>query len=262
MLTTATRGMATMFGNAAAKEATCHSDDRRCDAGTKSLPQSCIDSNPTPIVTRLNTTTNTVSLSSCTEIDAPVVETIRDGIMTAAESREMRVIASLLNMGRSRGRFAAVAPMAATITSLATTPKARSSTSASIIAPICAFYCASEMRSRGDGVWAFAVLGETGQCSNGKGCCCCNRCKFRHRVQDQAPVSYCRQRGSVCAAPRHCELCTEQIERFEKVASYLARAAHSVPSDGCCPGPYALQDVRVRPFQQLRSWTRAAHRDR
>lgn len=45
--------------------------------------------------------------------------------MTAAESLEMRVIASLLNMGRSRGRFAAVAPTAATITNLATTPNAR-----------------------------------------------------------------------------------------------------------------------------------------
>ena len=116
-----------MFGNAAAKEATCHSDDRRCDAGTKSLPQSCIDSNPTPIVTSENTTTSTVSLSSCTEIDAPVVETINDGIMTAAESLEMRVIASLASMTRSRGRVAAVAPTAATITNFATTPKARSS---------------------------------------------------------------------------------------------------------------------------------------
>ena len=121
-----------MFGNAAAKDATCHSDDRRCGAGTKSRPQSCIDSNPTPIVTSENTTTSTVSLSSCAEIDAPVVETIRDGIMTAAESRETRVIASLLNMGRSRGRFAAVAPIAATITNFATTPNARSSISPSM----------------------------------------------------------------------------------------------------------------------------------
>ena len=52
--------------------------------------------------------------------------------MTAAESLEMRVIASLLNMGRSRGRFAAVAPTAATMTSLATTPNARISISPSM----------------------------------------------------------------------------------------------------------------------------------
>merc|ERR1711965_1250890 len=129
MDTTATKGIATMFGNAAAKLATCHSDDRRCGAGTKSLPQSCIDSNPTPIVTSENTTTNTVSLSSFALIDAPVVETISDGIMTAADSLEMRVIASFESITRSRGRFAAVAPTAATITNLATTPNARSRTS-------------------------------------------------------------------------------------------------------------------------------------
>ena len=52
--------------------------------------------------------------------------------MTAAESLEMRVIASFESMTRSRGRFAAVAPTAATMTSLATTPKARISISPSM----------------------------------------------------------------------------------------------------------------------------------
>ena len=52
--------------------------------------------------------------------------------MTAAESLEMRVIASFESMTRSRGRFAAVAPTAATITSLATTPNARISISPSM----------------------------------------------------------------------------------------------------------------------------------
>ena len=178
MDTTATKGMATMFGNAAAKDATCHSDDRRCAAGTKSLPQSCIDSNPTPIVTSENTTTNTVSLSSFTLIDAPVVETIREGIMTAADSLEMRVIASLLNMGRSLGRFAAVAPIAATITNFATTPNARSSISPSM-SPIVR---RAAMNARTD----------TATCKS----------------IDEAPVGYYCSNGAALAPRRHCESCT------------------------------------------------------
>ena len=148
-----------MFGNAAAKEATCHSDDRRCGAGTKRRPQTHIAPSPMPIVTRLNMTTSTVSLSNLIDMLAPVVEIMRHGIlcvngstvsaprhqrwrevwqlalvehMTAAESLEMRVIASFESMTRSRGRFAAVAPTAATMTSLATTPNASSSISPSM----------------------------------------------------------------------------------------------------------------------------------
>ena len=82
----------------------------------------------------------------------------------------------------------------------------------------------------------------------------------RAKSIDAAPVGYFCSNGAALAPRRHCELClhlsTEQIERFEKVAIYLVRAAHSVPSDACCLGPHALQDVRVRPFQQLRSWTK------
>ena len=151
-----------MFGNAAANDATCHSEDRRCGAGTKRRPQTHIAPSPMPIVTRLNTTTSTVSLSNVIDMLAPVVEIMRHGIlcvngstvsaprhqrsarwrevwqlalaehMTAAESLEMRVIASLESMTRPRGRFAAVAPTAATMTSLATTPKARISISPSM----------------------------------------------------------------------------------------------------------------------------------
>ena len=60
-----------------------------------------------------------------------------------------------------------------------------------------------------------------------------------------------RARTAICA----CTL-KQQVRAASKVATHLLRAAHPVPSDAYCLGPYALQDVRVRPFQQLRSWTK------
>ena len=97
MLTTATRGMATMFGNAAAREATCHNDDRRCARGTKRRPQTHIAPSPMPIVTRLNTTTSTVSLSNLIDMLAPVVEIMRHGILcvigsTVSAPRHQRLL--------------------------------------------------------------------------------------------------------------------------------------------------------------------------
>ena len=101
--------------------------------------------------------------------------------MTAAESLEMRVIASLLNMGRSRGRFAAVAPTAATMTSLATTPKARISISPS-------------MRP---------MVGSAFACTSTWGCTKCKGCKELHALIrpraksiNEAPVGYTAGNGA------------------------------------------------------------------
>ena len=70
-----------------------------------------------------------------------------------------------------------------------------------------------------------------------------------------------QQRGSVLCGtgvalrfvPAH--TLKQQVRGATTVDIYLARAAHPTPSDvyylSC-----ALQDVRVRPFQQLRSWTK------
>ena len=66
-------------------------------------------------------------------------------------------------------------------------------------------------------------------------------------------MSYCRQRGSdLCGTARALRLCLHTLKQLvraaTKVAIYLVHAAHSAPSDGCWLGPYASQDVRVRPF--------------
>ena len=125
--------------------------------------------------------------------------------MTAAESLEMRVIASFESMTRSRGRFAAVAPTAATMTSLATTPNARIRISPSMSPIVRSAFAYTQQGAAQNGRAAMNARTDTATCKS----------------INEAPVSYCRQRGSVCAAPRrHCELClhlsTEQIERFER----------------------------------------------
>jgi len=88
--------------------------------------------------------------------------------------------------------------------------------------------------------------------------------RSRAKSIDAAPVGYFCSNGAALAPRRHCELClhlsTEQIERFEKVAIYLVRAAHPVPSDACCLGRHASKTVRVHPLLGRAPAAKAARR--
>ena len=90
--------------------------------------------------------------------------------------------------------------------------------------------------------------------------------RSRAKSIDAAPVGYFCSNGAALAPRRHCELClhlsTEQIERFEKVAIYLVRAAHSVPSDACRLGPLRCKTCGFARSNSCEAGRRAAHRDR